>query len=58
MMFIFPKQAIIRSHEFVEEGIEMCHGGQVWTVFSAPNYADGANLGALVRFEGMSNLWY
>jgi len=44
---------LIRSHEVKPEGYEVCHNGQLVTVFSAPNYCDRmGNLGAFIRFRG------
>jgi len=42
-------QLIIRSHQWVEEGVKFMHGGRLITVFSARNYLRAAkNDGALV----------
>lgn len=44
---------VIRSHEMKEEGYEIEHGGQLITVFSAPNYCDQmGNKGAFIRLDG------
>mmetsp|Transcript_44882 Transcript_44882/g.100898 ORF Transcript_44882/g.100898 Transcript_44882/m.100898 type:complete len:500 (+) Transcript_44882:103-1602(+) len=44
---------VIRSHEMKEEGYEVEHGGQLITVFSAPNYCDQmGNKGAFIRLDG------
>jgi len=44
---------VIRSHEMKEEGYELEHGGQLITVFSAPNYCDQmGNKGAFIRLDG------
>jgi len=44
---------VIRSHEMKEEGYEVEHGGQLVTVFSAPNYCDQmGNKGAFIRLDG------
>ena len=42
-------QLIIRSHQYVEEGVKFMHGGRLVTVFSARNYLRAAkNDGALL----------
>ncbi|KFG65981.1 serine/threonine protein phosphatase [Toxoplasma gondii RUB] len=44
---------VIRSHEMKDDGYEVCHNGQLVTVFSAPNYCDQMkNKGAFVRLDG------
>ena len=44
---------LIRSHEVRMEGYQIEPGGQVITVFSAPNYCDSAgNKGGLIKFHG------
>jgi len=44
---------VIRSHEMKEEGYEVEHGGQLITIFSAPNYCDQmGNKGAFIRLDG------
>ena len=44
---------LIRSHEVRMEGYQIETGGQVITVFSAPNYCDQAgNKGGLIKFHG------
>ena len=44
---------LIRSHEVRMEGYQIEPGGQVITVFSAPNYCDEAgNKGGLIKFHG------
>lgn len=43
---------VVRSHEMKEEGYSIEHGGQLVTVFSAPNYCDQmGNKGAYIRFN-------
>merc|ERR1719499_1711907 len=43
---------VIRSHEMKEEGYEVEHGGQLVTIFSAPNYCDQmGNKGAFIRVD-------
>jgi len=44
---------VIRSHEMKENGYTIEHGGQLITVFSAPNYCDQmGNKGAYIRLDG------
>jgi serine/threonine-protein phosphatase 5 len=44
---------VIRSHEMKENGYTIEHGGQLITVFSAPNYCDQmGNQGAFIRLDG------
>mmetsp|Transcript_67893 Transcript_67893/g.199381 ORF Transcript_67893/g.199381 Transcript_67893/m.199381 type:complete len:451 (-) Transcript_67893:111-1463(-) len=46
-------QLVIRSHELRDDGYAMEHGGQLITVFSAPNYCDQmGNMGAFIRLDG------
>ena len=48
---------LIRSHEVKQNGYEIEPGGQVITVFSAPNYCDQmGNKGGLVIFKGNKDL--
>ena len=45
-------QLLIRSHEVMEEGYQVMHGGKCVTVFSAPNYCDQmGNKGGIVRLD-------
>lgn len=39
---------VIRSHTFVQKGFASSHGGNVWTVFSAPNYGKMGNESAVI----------
>lgn len=42
---------IIRSHQCVQGGVETCHGGKVFTLFSASRYCGtGENKGAILAF--------
>ena len=44
-------EVIIRSHQCVAGGIETCHGGKVFTLFSASRYCGtGENRGAILVF--------
>lgn len=36
-------QLVVRSHQYVAEGVKWMHGGRLVTVFSARNYLRGAN---------------
>lgn len=46
---------IIRSHEVRDEGYSLEQNGQLYTVFSAPNYCDiMKNKGAFLKFKGNS----
>lgn len=43
---------MVRSHECVDEGFEILHGGRVVTLFSASNYyEEGSNKAAYLRIE-------
>jgi len=43
---------VVRSHEMKEKGYEVEHGGELCTIFSAPNYCDQmGNQGAYIRFK-------
>jgi serine/threonine-protein phosphatase 5 len=43
---------LVRSHQVAQEGIQLKHGGNCITVFSAPNYCDEVgNKGAILRFH-------
>jgi len=33
---------VVRSHQYVREGVKLMHGGKLATLFSARNYMDGA----------------
>jgi len=47
---------VIRSHEMKEDGYEVEHGGQLITLFSAPNYCDQmGNKGAFIRWKCEEN---
>ena len=38
------------------EGYELSHNGRCVTVFSAPDYCGGKNLGALIRFNNAKTM--
>ncbi|CAF3165359.1 unnamed protein product [Rotaria sp. Silwood2] len=42
---------IIRSHQVKQNGYEYTHNEKVLTVFSASNYCDGYNWGAIIRWD-------
>jgi len=43
---------LIRSHEVMEEGYKVIHGGRLITIFSAPNYVDQmGNKAAFIRMD-------
>ncbi|KAL0207819.1 hypothetical protein P9112_010406 [Eukaryota sp. TZLM1-RC] len=42
---------LIRSHEWQNGGIDVCHEGKVVTVFSAPNYYGEESKGSVLVFE-------
>lgn len=45
---------LVRSHEYQEEGFRVSQDGKCITIFSAPNYVNGTNKGAVVQvaFDG------
>lgn len=45
-------ELLVRSHEAVENGFRTNHGGQVVTIFSAPNYEGMQSLGAYLVVRG------
>lgn len=45
---------LIRSHTYVQSGVELSQGGRCLTIFSAPNYCGQGNVAAVVTFN--SNL--
>jgi len=48
-------QLLVRSHECVAAGVQVLHGGNCVTLFSAPNYCGvQGNLGAVLCFPGGS----
>lgn len=46
---------LVRSHEFVTNGFALHHGGNVVTIFSAPNYCQSVSMGAFLKFSWCSN---
>ena len=51
-------QLLIRSHQMCREGYRVHHDGLCVTVFSAPKYCGGQNLGALIRFDSSDTMKY
>ena len=49
-------QLVIRSHQYVAEGVKFMHGGKLVTVFSARNYfKQASNDGALILLTPSSD---
>ena len=46
---------LLRAHEMQENGVGKQHEGKVYTVFSAPNYCDIDNLGAVMIIRSKDN---
>jgi len=36
-------QLVVRSHQYVRDGVKFMHGGRLATLFSARNYLDGVH---------------
>ena len=49
---------MVRSHQVMTEGYELSHNGRCVTVFSAPDYCGGKNLGALMRFNNVKTMMF
>lgn len=47
---------MVRSHQVMTEGYEFSHSDRCVTVFSAPDYCGGKNLGALMRFNNAETM--
>lgn len=41
---------IVRSHQVKQDGYEFTQNGKVLTLFSASNYSNGSNWGAIARW--------